>query len=412
MTTNEQLEALKDAFVQAFPSEMALQNLLLGIKIDGKDKRLEQVTKPGSLEERVYELIVYLNGHGTPLLDLIVRACELRPHNPDLAAVVRQHWPGLLPTPGPEPPPPAPAGDHEAGFWRSLIGAIRSKKCTPVIGPGLCHGVLPEDSEIVDAWAARSDDPWRYPFTDRADLTRVSQFVALTNSDPLAPHKDIAERYAKIEIPDIERPDDPHAVLADLELPLYLTTSYHNFMLRALERRRVNARRAFPCWNEDLRMLEPPEAAPVRGGEGAVVYHLFGHHELPESMVLTEDDCLRFLANVVENMKDIFPPAVNKAIGGTTLLFCGFRTFDLSFRVLVHTLLHAHTAKTHRQFGVAVQLAPGDVPDAQRGQVSEYLEKFLGQIGINVSVSWLDPVGFMRELRVRWDKECRHAVAS
>src|SRR6185436_3920302 len=108
----------------------------------------------------------------------------------------------------------------------------------------------------------------------------------------------------------------------------------------------------------------------------------------------------------------LFPPIVNRALGGTTLLFIGYGVFDWSFRVLVHTLLQTHTAKNLRQFGVAVQLEPKEIPEEHRPQVAEYLKKFLEQIGIQFSVFWSDTQTFTKELRDRWEKERRHAAAS
>src|SRR2546430_13537714 len=132
--------------------------------------------------------------------------------------------------------------------WQDLVDAIRDRKCTPVIGPGVCRGVLPDSAEIATDWASR----WQYPLGDRADLTRVSQYLALTRY-PLLPHEQLHKRYAAAPAPDFTSPDEPHALLADLDLPLYLTTNYDDFMIKALASRRIKPARTFPCWNQTLR---------------------------------------------------------------------------------------------------------------------------------------------------------------
>jgi hypothetical protein len=270
--------------------------------------------------------------------------------------------------------------------------------------------VLPDEAEIIKAW--HDDYGWRYPFKDRADLTRVSQFVALTHFDPLAPHRDLAERCSKVPPPNYQDPDEPHAVLAALPLSLYLTTNQDEFMRMALESRRIKATCAFFPWNEGLRELETTEARPAQPADGALVYHLLGHYELPESLVRTEDDYIRYVTHVAANKKALFPSAVTSALATKFLLFIGYGAFDWSFRILVHTLLQAHTARSLKQFGVAVQLARADVPDDQRDQVSKYLTEFLGQIGVRFSVLWRDNREFMRELHTRWESEDGHAAAS
>ncbi|HSK04619.1 MAG TPA: effector-associated domain EAD1-containing protein [Kofleriaceae bacterium] len=393
----EQYQALQNSLLQAFPSDAALRELLRL----GMDLRLAHITTARSLPVMVLDVIEDLESRGR-LEELLGRACELKPYNQDLRGVVERYWPGAL-RPTDLPPPPAPPRETITDAdWDDLIASIDKKKCTPVIGPSACQDERLDSTTIAAEWAVK----WKYPFPDQGDFTRVSQFLALTRHR-LWPHDEIQQRYKAASPPDFQDPEEPHALLADLKLPLYLTTRYDDFMLQALAHRGITATRAFPRWKEKLRDQAFPPAVPAEGppavpAEGPLVYHLFGHHELLTSMVLTEDDCFNFFASVVADER-LFPPVVTTALGGTSLLFIGYGVLDWDFRLLVHTLLKSLTAQNY-QFGViAVQLPPETLREPQRAQVETYLKNFLETTNFKIRIYWGDTRAFMRELRRRWE---------
>ena len=395
--------ALQEALIEAFPAEDALRELLVGL-----DLKLSVVTTARSLSTMVLDVIEYVEARGR-LDDLIRRACELRPQHRGLLDVVEQHWPELKCPEAPEPDIPGPGAKRRRATtlsdseWTHLIGFIREKKCTPVIGPGVAGPLLPDHAALATEWA----DRWQYPFPDRTDLSRVSQFLALTEYR-LMPHEQIQQRCAGAKAPDFNSAEDTYALLADLDLPLYLTTSYDNLMVDALASRKRTATRSFPAWNQNLR--EAAEGAPAEAATGPQVYHLFGHHSVAESMVLTEDDHFSFLASVASDPK-LFPASVKRALGSTSLLFIGYGVLDWSFRVLLRALLKSVTAPNMRP-GVAVQLPPDHLSEGQRAQVEKYLESFLNDSGqLKLRVFWGDPHEFTCSLRARWEEQ-HHAAAS
>jgi hypothetical protein len=263
--------------------------------------------------------------------------------------------------------------------------------------------VFPEPVELATEWA----DQCQYPFADRADLTRVAQFLALSEY-PLAPHEQISQRYSTVRSPDFGSSEEPHALLADLDLPLYLTTNYDDFMLKALASRRRTATRAFPCWNRRLREQASSDANSPDLAGNPLVYHLFGHHEVPESMVVTEDDHFDFLSCIASDPK-VLPPVVKRALGATSLLFIGHGVLDWGFRVLIRSLLASVTAPNGRP-GIAVQLPQENLSEDQRMQVEKYLQRF-HQGNIPFRVFWGDTREFTRTLRARWEEQPRHARA-
>jgi hypothetical protein len=132
-----------------------------------------------------------------------------------------------------------------------------------------------------------------------------------------------------------------------------------------------------------------------------VVYHLFGHAQVPESMVLTEDDYLDFLINISKDV-DIIPKRIQKALVKTSLLFIGFKLSNLRFQVLFRGLI-ASLERSLRRTRVAVQLAPelaqveGITPD----HVRWYFEDYMAQE--DVRVYWGSSFDFIKELKERWE---------
>ncbi len=284
--------------------------------------------------------------------------------------------------------------------WDSLLYRIRAGKCTPFIGPEVIQNIVTPDSEIARIWA----EEHAYPLDDFQNLPRVAQFLAIER-DPAFPAEEVARYLEKIESPpNFKDPNEPHNFLASLPLALYITTNYDNFMTQALKKRSPNAKQELCRWNEDVEDI--PSIFDAASGlsvsrDNPVVYHLFGHIGVHESMVLTEDDYLDFLINISKN-QNIIPRQIEKALASTSLLFIGYRLRDLKFKILFRGLVTSQ-ARRFRRTNVAVQLAPPPpeakniAPDGVRRYLKEYLDEN------DVRVYWGDSFEFIKELRQRWE---------
>lgn len=283
--------------------------------------------------------------------------------------------------------------------WNLLLRRIRAGKCTPFLGAGACFGALPLGGEIAQEWAQE----YRYPLEDYYDLARVAQFLAV-QYDPMFPKEEILRRFfQKIDPPDFTEPDEPHGALADLPLPIYMTTNYDDFMVQALKSRNKDPKRELCCWNE-LVKDQPSIFASEPGFDptpaNPVVFHLHGHNEVPESLVLTEDDYLDFLVNISSDQA-LLPPRIQRALTGASLLFIGYSLADWSFRVLFRGLVTS-TEPSLRRISVTVQLppAPTDAPQSTQQRVQKYLDEYFNRI--DVRVYWGTARAFAAELRQRW----------
>ena len=284
--------------------------------------------------------------------------------------------------------------------WTILLGRIREKKCTPFLGAGAAYGVLPLGADIATGWAT----DYGYPLEDRSNLISVSQFLAL-KQDRMFPKELIAKMFQNVKPPDYSSPSEPHAMLARLPLPIYVTTNYDNFMAGALTKQNKDVRQELCRWNKFVKDI--PSAFDngfVPTTANPVVFHLHGYIPVSESLVLTEDDYMDFLVNISTD-DQLVPKPIEKAFTGTSLLFIGYRIADWNFRVLLRSLTK-YMEGTLRRTHFAVIKPPDNGQDLEGAQayLSEYYEN------IDVRVYWGTAASFVKELNQRWPVAERSAA--
>ena len=233
--------------------------------------------------------------------------------------------------------------------WELILSRIKSGKCAPFVGAGACYPALPLARDIAVDWSAE----YEYPLDDAADLPRVAQYLAI-QYDPMYPKERILDGIRAARPPDFRRPDGLHSVLADLPLPLYITTNYDDFMFRALESRGKEPRYEVCRWNEIVRDEPSVLSEGELSVEHPVIFHLHGHSSIVESVVLTEDDYLDFLINI-SKYQDIIPHLVERALASASLLFVGYSLADWNFRVLFRGIMKA-VESSLRRTNITVQL--------------------------------------------------------
>lgn len=278
--------------------------------------------------------------------------------------------------------------------WNVLLSRIESGQCTPFLGAGISHPVLPLGGQIAEEWATEH----KYPLPDKRDLARVAQYLAIHEEDPMWPKQLIQDRFKQAGKPNFSDPDEPHMALARLPLPLFITTNYDNFMVQALRECRKDPRQEVCLWNnsptlqyEDTPLRSDPTLHPSPANP--IVFHLHGRLDVLDSFVLTEDDYLEFLVAVSEKRETLLPHQIRMAVAGTTLLFIGYALHDWDFRVLHRGLVRGNPSL--RRASVTVQMK-------ESGAAQEYLERYFRES--RVSVYWGDAKSFAEELTERWRK--------
>jgi hypothetical protein len=283
--------------------------------------------------------------------------------------------------------------------WNELLKQISKGRCTPFIGPEACSGLYQLKGDRAERWANEED----YPLDDRRELARVSQFLAVRDYEA-RPIERLIEEFENINSPDYANKYELHRVLADLPLPIYITTNYDNFMFKAFSERVSprDGRREYCRWRKGM----TNEGSALTGEyrptvANPLVFHLYGHVEEETSLVLTENDYLKFLVRVSRE-QNLIPPVIQGAITGGSLLFLGYRLDEWDFRILFHTLqtyLESSLTKAH----VSVQILPMNNPatEEQIEKVTKFLNLYFEKL--DTRVYWGSCHDFVEELRERWE---------
>lgn len=202
----------------------------------------------------------------------------------------------------------------------------------------------------------------------------------------------VSELLRKFNRPCLDEEKNPLIYLADMPLPIYLTTSFHDCLevvLREVGHRDPQSEICY--WHEDLRGIPSvfgPDYTPTK--EKPLVLHLFGWDKYPQSLVLTEDDYLDFLANVPHSNFAI-PDQVKAHMTLSSVVMLGYQLRDWEFRVVFRGVIRA--LKRIQGTRIAIQVDEGDVDKA-------YLEKYLSLVLFDVI--WKKPGEFITELSEDW----------
>lgn len=171
-----------------------------------------------------------------------------------------------------------------------------------------------------------------------------------------------------------DSPDDLLLQLANLPIKVYLTTTPYRIIEQALERAGKEPLIEICRWKESLDGI-PPSITPhyQPSPQQPLVYHLHGLDRYPDSLVLTEDDHLRFLVNISQGAGNASADRVHGIVRQALfddLIMLGFHLSDWGFRSLYAGLINAISRPDDR--GVCVlQVTDNEV---EKQYFEEYLE--------------------------------------
>ncbi len=312
---------------------------------------------------------------------------------------------------------------------RSFVDRVRTGHVVPVIAAGMqVDLVLGGQDRFTEGYADYS----AFPLEDRHDLLKMAKYKAIIENwkghELQDDFLDYVKRYhiydlgeargldpelleeagnevdslsasafaARLEYPRFDQgQEDPLLILADLPLPIYLTTSPFTFLEAALRRAGKEPQTDFCRWHTGLGRIDavsrPSDKAPL-------VFHLFGLDTQPNSLVLTEDDYLQFLIMVSQGEgtdNDSIPDPVRRALSESSLVLLGFEMASWSFRVLFWGLIKPATMglKTQRGF-CCLQVTPSE---KERQFLEDYLKR-----EVDFEVFWGDVQAYTQELNRMW----------
>jgi hypothetical protein len=287
--------------------------------------------------------------------------------------------------------------------WRTLVDSVIKGRCTPFLGAGVAVPDLPTGTELAATLAKQ----FGYPLADPTNLPRVAQYVATRHHPWFAKgqvkEQIIARRDKFIESSDVDFPQN-YRMLANLRLPIYITTNYDDFLTRALNAAGRTPQVEVCRWNnwpyEDITGYSenpPTEKNPL-------IFHLHGELSDEDSLLVTEDDYIDFTVSLSQPKGDeehVIPHWVRRALGRTTLLFVGYSLEDWNFRILMRQLIKQLGVQRHQQApSISIQLSDTKLPPNQRLDAQRYLADYLHTTS-GIRVHWGPAAPFLKELDER-----------
>ena len=226
---------------------------------------------------------------------------------------------------------------------RVLIERIRRGNCVLVLGPRV---------------AVRADDPSHTPLDELLARKLLLESEAAVEDVTSSPNlRRAAEIYygkrkdrdeLELVVSDFYKqngstPTDLHRDLAALPFRLCVSASPDDLMFAAFAARTDKS----PTKSHyDFRATLAPRLASPTNRE-PLVYHLYGHCDVPSSLVLTESDLIEFLVGVIRGT----PPVADQvrsllANPSVSFLFLGFGFHHWYLRVLLHVMnIYGHRSK-------------------------------------------------------------------
>jgi hypothetical protein len=303
--------------------------------------------------------------------------------------------------------------------WKELVERIVNQNCTPFIGPEILGETIQQQQQLkgkslhplasafeesykeyplasaFEEFAKLAKDKYGYPLEHSYYLARLAQSLAISSQDEVFPKIIFSKKFKDIKAPDFsleENRNTPYAVLADLKLPIYITTNYDYFMEEALASKGLSPVTEFCRWSDLLgkyaieagytsvfdKKYEPneiikyiPTAKPYKPTPAQpLVYHLHGVIDIPQSMVLTEKDYIDFVMSINVDRDKRLPNEIIRALVRTLILFIGYRLEDITFRVIFQGVISSSSRC------MALQL-PTSFPKDSQEKVQKYFTSYI-----------------------------------
>lgn len=242
-----------------------------------------------------------------------------------------------------------------------IFNAIEAGKCLAFLGAGACtcyrksgeqeEPGLPTGGELAK-WLA---EKCQYTNGTTYDLARVAEYFLYTQSGDREPLERALQE--KLNIGCTPRPI--HTVLAQLtQIKTVITSNYDTLLEIELARYGRNPTRNVYNLNNSRAALFP---YIIDFAEKDIILHkMHGSIDEPSSMIVTQSDYIRYLANLNDpdrGMPEYFRKGL---IPQRTLLFLGYSLEDWNFRVIWEGVLANYQIHGVQKISYAVVKAPSD----------------------------------------------------
>jgi hypothetical protein len=222
-----------------------------------------------------------------------------------------------------------------------IAEASRSETCILFLGAGV-HAPPPEDSRfeypeaerpplgtaLSELLAEKCDLAKRYPGEDPRNLQRVSHFFQIQEK------RSGLVQVLREAVHHGKKPSPVLRALAELGFARVITTNYDQLLESALHTAgkppRISVYRP---------KLEPTEDPPRPTSQSPIVFKVHGDIDHAESIVVTDEDYIRFLLRMSDKHPyDPIPLKLKADLTEWTTVFVGYSLLDYNLRVLFQAL--------------------------------------------------------------------------
>ena len=324
----------------------------------------------------------------------------------------------------------------------AITREISRGKCTPLISNQVINNYLFKDHDVISAWANEIE----FPLAESSNLSQVSQFLRVIRGHGPTVKEEYLDFLKQYLLETIGSPDaadqgvlpeitpadtftmtfselalqlgyfDPGRepnnflhILANLPIPIYLTSSYHTFIEMALRVAGKKPRSNIYFWTERLRdeaipaaFIPDPDFTPTV--EEPLVYHILGVDAVPASLVLTEDNYFEFLEKILDDLNQPgfnelggIIPVVRTALSRTALLMLGYNLYNWDFRAVFRGAVKTMFSQGHPP-SFLIQLETGSKNSQEKEKIEVYLAEYFRNY--RFGIYWGNVQSFSETLQV------------
>lgn len=286
-------------------------------------------------------------------------------------------------------------------LWDGLVESLQLGKCVLVLGPdvaasrtGPSEGTTPADASLRDVFCqylAEQLEQENQNVVERA-LFAVAQQYDDSPAFSTVNLKNLAARFFKQAKG--YGPGPLHLQLAQCPFSLVLTTCHDDLFTKALKDEPTSKSPSRYWYHYLGEQRDNHEIEGMPDPASPAVYHLFGTFEEPNSLVLTENDLLAFVCNVISGRPKL-PESLRALFRNKTFLFVGFGIRHWYIRVLLKLLMRTLELGDR---SVAIE-SLGDLSQVEKDQTVMFYKR-----GTRVEVVDMNALDFVHELRERLDR--------
>ncbi len=313
-------------------------------------------------------------------------------------------------------------------FWPYLMPYIEAGHVAAFIGPRLNSGLLIDNKNAAQKIAEK----FKYPLVDRENLARVTQFVrdpVIARQEYVRILRDSLPGHLEAELTEEQKSQikpkttlsemvrilgwservqrihegEIYHQLAQMRIPLTITTNVDNFMVEAMKSTGLSPRRMGPRWAQDQAGSPQFALEPEPSRDEPVIIHLNGYDEDEEQikhLVLSEDDYLEHFVRLSRDQEYLLPSNLLGLLSHYHFLFLGFHLHDWEFRVTLQGLVR-QIAQTgiEDKLHIGVQLEEEETLNTK--EAMDALARYMGRRH-HIDIYWGGCQQFVNEMHYQW----------